>query len=91
MAKGKPHFLPDGTQYKGPTHKMADGTLHTGATHTKSSRPLSHSSGGSKKLSPKQQQIASAAAPKDKITGADFAALRKGKPRMASAMGYKTT
>ena len=32
-----------------------------------------------KKLSPKQQKIAKAAPPEDKITGADFAALRKGK------------
>jgi hypothetical protein len=30
-----------------------------------------------KKLSPKQMKIASAAAPKDKITGADFAELKK--------------
>ena len=30
-----------------------------------------------KKLSPKQMKIASAAAPTDQITGADFAALRK--------------
>jgi hypothetical protein len=30
-----------------------------------------------KKLSQKQQKIASAAPPEDKITGADFAALRK--------------
>ncbi len=54
-------------------------------------------------LTPKQKQIASAADPKDRITGADFQALRnkprsakKGaeakkqakKSRMASAMGY---
>ena len=32
-----------------------------------------------KKLSPKQQKIAKAAPPEDKITGAYFAALRKGK------------
>jgi len=32
-----------------------------------------------KKLSPKQKRIASAAAPKNKITGADFKALKKGK------------
>ena len=30
-----------------------------------------------KKLTPKQMKIASAAAPMDEITGADFAALRK--------------
>jgi hypothetical protein len=30
-----------------------------------------------KKLTPKQKKIASAAAPKDKITGADFRALRR--------------
>tara|TARA_B100000212_G_scaffold219032_1_gene165917 strand:+ start:648 stop:830 length:183 start_codon:yes stop_codon:yes gene_type:complete len=54
-------------------------------------------------LTPKQMKIAGAAEPKDKITGADFQALRnkprsakKGaeakkqakKSRMASAMGY---
>lgn len=33
----------------------------------------------SKKLSPKQKKIAGAADPKDKITGADFKALKKGK------------
>jgi hypothetical protein len=32
-----------------------------------------------KKLSPKQMKIAGAANPKDKITGADFKALKKGK------------
>jgi len=32
-----------------------------------------------KKLSSKQMKIAKAAPPEDKITGADFAALRKGK------------
>ena len=32
---------------------------------------------GMKKLTPKQMKIASAAAPKDQITGADFAALKK--------------
>ena len=32
-----------------------------------------------KKLSPKQMKIAKAAPPEDKITGADFAALKKGK------------
>ena len=30
-----------------------------------------------KKLTPKQKKIAGAAAPKDKITGADFKALKK--------------
>ena len=34
-----------------------------------------------KKLSPKQKKIASAAPPDDKITGADFAALRKVKKK----------
>ena len=57
-------------------------------------------------LTPKQMKIAGAAEPKDKITGADFQALRnkprsakKGaeakkqakKSRMASAMGYGTS
>jgi hypothetical protein len=32
-----------------------------------------------KALSPKQNKIAAAAPPEDKITGADFAALRKNK------------
>ncbi len=32
---------------------------------------------GMKKLTPKQMKIASAAAPKDQITGADFAELKK--------------
>lgn len=32
-----------------------------------------------KKLSPKQMKIAGAASPKDKITGADFKALKKKK------------
>lgn len=32
-----------------------------------------------KKLSPKQKKIAGAAGPKDKITGADFKALKKAK------------
>ena len=34
-----------------------------------------------KKLSPKQKKIAGAAAPKDKITGADFKAMKKGKAK----------
>jgi hypothetical protein len=34
---------------------------------------------GSKKLSPAQKKIAAAAAPYDKITGADFKALKKNK------------
>jgi len=33
--------------------------------------------GKGKSMSPKQKNIASAAAPKDKITGADFKALKK--------------
>lgn len=45
----------------------------------------------SKSLSAKQRKIAAAAEPKNKITGADFAALR-GKPKpkrsMAKSMGY---
>ncbi len=39
-----------------------------------------------KKLSPKQMKIASAAAPKDKITGADFAELKKSQPKKKSIM-----
>ena len=38
-----------------------------------------------KKLSPKQMKIASAAAPMDEITGADFAALKK-KPKKKNIM-----
>ncbi len=39
-----------------------------------------------KKLSPKQMKIASAAAPTDEITGADFAALKKKKPKKKNIM-----
>ena len=92
MAKGMAHYTPDGKKYTGATHKMKDGTLHTGATHTSSSKKLSHSPSGGSKLSAKQQKIASAAPPNNRITGADFKALRNNKPkkksRMASAMGY---
>ena len=42
MAKGVPHYLKDGTEYKGATHKMPDGSLHTGAKHTESSQRLVH-------------------------------------------------
>ena len=35
----------------------------------------------SKSLSPKQKKIAGAADPKDKITGADFKALKKAKKK----------
>jgi hypothetical protein len=74
---------------------MKDGTLHTGASHTSSSRRLNHSTSGGSKLSAKQQKIASAAPPNNKINGADFKALRgnnpKKKSRMASAMGYGTS
>ena len=34
-----------------------------------------------KKLSPKQKKLARVAAPRDKITGADFKKLRKGKKK----------
>lgn len=88
MGKGQKHYTPDGKVYTGATHKMADGTLHTGAKHTSSSKKLSHNSGGKKQLSSKQMKIASAAPPKDAITGADFKALkRKKKSGMAQAMG----
>lgn len=40
--------------------------------------------GGKKSLSPKQSKIAGAANPKDKITGADFKALKKGKAKSSS-------
>ena len=42
MAKGVPHYLKDGTEYKGAMHKMPDGSLHTGAKHTDSSQRLFH-------------------------------------------------
>ena len=38
-----------------------------------------------KKLSPKQMKLAQVAAPRNKITGADFAKLRKGKKKKARA------
>ena len=41
---------------------------------------------GIKKLSPKQMVIASAAAPKNKITEADFAELRKKQPKKKNIM-----
>jgi hypothetical protein len=95
MAKGMAHYTPDGKKHTGATHKMKDGTLHTGASHTSSSRRLNHSTSGGSKLSAKQQKIASAAPPNNKINGADFKALRGNKPkkksRMASAMGYGTS
>lgn len=34
-----------------------------------------------KKLTPKQKKLANVANPKDKITGADFKALKKGKAK----------
>jgi hypothetical protein len=37
MAKGKPHYLPNGELYTGPTHKT-NGKLMTGAKHTKNSK-----------------------------------------------------
>ena len=41
---------------------------------------------GIKKLSAKQMKIASAAEPKNQITGADFAELKKKKPKKKSMM-----
>jgi hypothetical protein len=41
VAKGVPHYLPNGKPYKGPTHK-AGGVLMTGAKHTPASKVLSH-------------------------------------------------
>ena len=38
-----------------------------------------------KKLSPKQKKLAQVAAPRNKITGVDFAKLRKGKKKKARA------
>ena len=38
-----------------------------------------------KKLSPKQKKLAQVAAPRNKITGADFAKLRKGMKKKARA------
>ena len=40
-----------------------------------------------KKLSPKQKKIAGAASPTNKITGADFKALKKGKSKPMSMKG----
>tara|TARA_R100000234_G_scaffold972_1_gene834 strand:+ start:4073 stop:4453 length:381 start_codon:yes stop_codon:yes gene_type:complete len=40
--------------------------------------------GGEVKLTDKQMKIATQAAPKDKITGADFEAMRTGKMKMAT-------
>jgi hypothetical protein len=40
--KNKPHYLPDGKEYKGPTHKDANGKLMTGAKHTAASKNLVH-------------------------------------------------
>ena len=42
MAKGVPHFLKDGKEYKGQMHKMSDGSLHTGKTHNSKSVALFH-------------------------------------------------
>jgi len=41
---------------------------------------------GTKKLTQKQMKIASAAKPKNKITGADFAQLKKKQPKKKSIM-----
>jgi hypothetical protein len=41
MAKGVPHYLPNGKLYKGKTHKT-NGKLMSGATHTASSKYLTH-------------------------------------------------
>ena len=38
-----------------------------------------------KKLSPKQKKLAQVAAPRNKITGADFSKLRKSKKKKARA------
>ena len=73
MAKGMKHYRKDGTEHKGGLHKMSNGQLHSGKTHTKSSKPLFD------KYSPAQRRIAAIAAPRRKITGADFAVLRKSK------------
>ena len=48
MAKNKPHFLPNGKEYKGSTHKTKTGKLMSGAKHTKTSKNLSHSKKGTK-------------------------------------------
>ena len=41
MAKGVPHYLPNGKLYTGKTHKH-NGKLMSGATHTATSKVLSH-------------------------------------------------
>ena len=42
MAKGVPHFLKNGSEYKGQYHKMPEGSLHSGKGHTSKSVPLFH-------------------------------------------------
>ena len=41
-----------------------------------------------KKMSPKQKKMAAAASPKNKITGADFAAMKKNKKRKSMMSKY---
>ena len=41
MAKGVPHYLPNGKLYTGKTHK-SNGKLMSGATHTANSKNLTH-------------------------------------------------
>jgi hypothetical protein len=41
MAKGVPHYLPNGKLHTGKTHKH-NGKLMSGATHTASSKYLTH-------------------------------------------------
>lgn len=56
MAKGVPHYLKDGTEYKGAMHKMPDGSLHTGSKHTESSERLYHRDDLVKKLKSAQRK-----------------------------------
>ena len=41
MAKGKPHYLPNGKLHTGATHKE-EGVLMKGEKHTAASKKLSH-------------------------------------------------
>jgi len=69
---------------RSPIGRIADLTIKVGSgigigyeTAKNKFKTDKKSTGGETKLSPKQQKIAAAAPPPNKITGADFAALKK--------------
>jgi hypothetical protein len=71
---------------RSPIGRIADLTIKVGSgigigyeTAKNKFKTDKKSTGGETKLSPKQQKIAAAAPPPNKITGADFAALKKNK------------